>query len=90
MKRILDIDIAHEKALKEDYERSMTLVLDELKRLYRIVKRELGAYYIMKYFEHSHLRMNRWRQEKFVKAWIDVDSDEILRNFMDWIDGVRE
>ncbi|MBC2048244.1 hypothetical protein [Listeria booriae] len=88
--KIVDIEIAHNQALDEDYERSATLVLDELKRVYQSCLRELGAYDIMKEFENTHLRLNRWRQEKLAKAWCSVDSDEILRKFMDWIDEVSE
>lgn len=90
MKRIVDIDIAHKQAIDEDYERSMTLVLDELKRLYKANESRLGAYNIMKQFEHTHLHLNMWRQEKLAKAWCSVEIDEILRKFVNWMDEVSE
>lgn len=90
MKQIVGIDIAHDMALDEDYERSMTLVLDELKQLYGEYGCLLGAYDIMKEFEHTHMRLNMHRKEKLAKAWVDVESDETLRKFMDWMDEVSE
>ncbi|PNP88952.1 hypothetical protein BMT55_13860 [Listeria newyorkensis] len=90
MKQILDIDTAHKQALEADYERSVTLVLDELKHLYESYLRELGAYSVMKEFEHTHLRFNAFRQEKLAKAWCSVEIDEIVRKFMNWMDEVSE
>ncbi|WP_430534433.1 hypothetical protein [Listeria rocourtiae] len=90
MKRILDINIAHEKALEEDYKRNRALVLDELKRLYTSYSSQLGAYEIIEEFEYTHMRLNMHRKEKLAKAWWNVETDDILRKFMSWIDEVSE
>lgn len=88
--KIVDIEIAHNQALEEDYERSATVVLDELKRLYRASEREIDAYNVMKEFEKTYLRVNLWRDNKLAKAWFDVETDDLLRKFLDWMDEVTK